>query len=125
MHYSKLRISADATSKLRTLKQRVSVTPNLLCRYALVMSLEEGPIGNTPIPDDEGQEFNAYTLTGDQTQLYLAAISFVEDPDGRRKLSDERIIELLRSHIHRGIGSLGVRLKSAADLFRFDEAAQA
>lgn len=125
MQYSKLRISTDASGKLRYLRQRMGITPNLLCRYALLMSLEDGPIGNTPIPDDDGQEFNAYTLTGDQTQLLLATISYVEDPSDRKNLTEERILELLRSHIHRGVGALSVRLKSAADLFPVEDAAEA
>jgi len=125
MQYSKLRISTDASGKLRSLRQRIGITPNLLCRYALLMSLEDGPIGNTPVPDDDGQEFNAYTLTGDQTQFFLATISYVEDPSGRKKLTEERILELLRSHIHRGVGALAVRLKSPADLFPVEDASEA
>lgn len=124
MQYSKLRISADSTSKLRTLRQRVGITPNLICRYALLMSLEDGPIGNIPVPDDDGQEFNAYTLTGEQTQLLLATISYVEDPACRKKLTEGRVLELLRSHIHRGVGALAVRIKSAADLFPVEEATE-
>lgn len=123
MQYSKLRISIDASGKLRSLRQRIGITPNLLCRYALMMSLEDGPIGNAPVPDEGGQEFNAYTLTGDQTQLFLATISYVEDASGRKKLTEERILELLRSHIHRGVGALAVRLKSAADLFPAEDRA--
>jgi len=125
VQYSKLRISTDASSKLRTLRQRIGITPNLLCRYALLLSLEDGPIGNTPVPDDDGQEFNAYTLTGELTQLLLATISYVEDPSGAKRLTEERVLELLRSHIHRGVGALAVRLKSAADLFRIDNTAAA
>ena len=47
------------------LKQRTGLTPNLLCRIALMMSLEEGPLGNIPLPNEDGSEFNAYTLTLD------------------------------------------------------------
>ena len=65
VHYSKLKISADATSKLRSLRQRTTLTPNLLCRIAIMTSLEEGPLESMPIPDEDGSEFNAYTLTGD------------------------------------------------------------
>ena len=51
MRYSKLKISSDATSKLRSLRQRTGITPNLLCRIAIMSSLEEGPIGGAAIPD--------------------------------------------------------------------------
>ncbi|MBX8548832.1 MULTISPECIES: DNA sulfur modification protein DndE [Pseudomonas syringae group] len=121
MHFSKLRISTDATSKLRTLRQRTGITPNLLCRYALISSLEEGAIGNSPLPDEDGQEFNAYTLTGDQNELFFAAILHVEDPVGDLVISDSRALELLRCHIQRGTGYLSVRVKGPSDLLELRE----
>ncbi|WP_329740735.1 DNA sulfur modification protein DndE [Dyella sp. A6] len=118
MQYSKLKVSSAATGKLRALQQRIGLTPNLLCRYALLASLESGPIGNAPAPDEDGQEFNAYTLTGEQTQMLLAAVAFVESGNGGKAPSAVRMLELMRAHIHRGVGTLAVRLKSPADLFR-------
>lgn len=118
MQYSKLRISSAATGKLRPLQQRMGLTPNLLCRYALLASLESGPIGNASVPDEDGQEFNAYTLTGEQTQMLLAVVAYVETGGKGKAPSAARTLELLRAHIHRGVGALAVRLKSPADLFR-------
>lgn len=116
MHYSKLKISKDATSRLRSIKQKTHLTPNLLCRYALMQSLEDGPLGDIPLPDQEGQEFNAYTLTGELTELLLALVRVVEDRDGQPALSDEALMARVRGHIHRGVGSLSVRVKSPSDL---------
>lgn len=118
MHYSKLKISIDATSKLRSLRQRVGLTPNLICRYALMSSLEDGPLGNTPPPDQDGQEFNAYTLTGELNEMFLALIRFVEESEGSSPLTDEEVLSRLRGHIHRGVGGLAVRAKTPADLVR-------
>jgi DNA sulfur modification protein DndE len=115
VHYSKLRISADATSKLRSLRQRTGLTPNLLCRIALTTSLEEGPLGAAPIPDEEGSEFNAYTLTGE----YGALLRWVEEgPAPDTPLADGELLDRLRGHIHRGVGALSVRAKSPADILR-------
>jgi len=116
MHYSKLKISKDATSRLRSIKQKTHITPNLLCRYALMRSLEDGPLGDIPLPDQEGQEFNAYTLTGELTELLLALVRSVEERTGEPALSDEVLIARVRGHIHRGVGSLSVRVKSPSDL---------
>ena len=117
MHYSKLRISADATSKLRFLRQRTGLTPNLICRIALMSSLEDGPIGNVPAPDEEGSEFNSYTLTGEHSALYIALTRWVEEREGSEAhLSDADLLARLRGHIHRGVGTLSVRAKSAVDL---------
>lgn len=85
---------------------------------AIMLSLEEGPVA-TPAPDEQGQEFNAYTLTGEYNGLIAALLRFVEEDDGSSsKLTNDELIDRLRAHIHRGVGTLAVRAKSAADLGR-------
>lgn len=124
MHYSKLRISTDATSKLRYLRQRTGLTPNLLCRMAIMVSMEEGSLGQMPMPDEGGSEFNAYTLTGEYGALFAALLRWVEEgaaPDA--PLSNGELLNRLRGHIHRGVGILSVRMKSPADVLRLVPAA--
>ncbi len=119
MHYSKLKVSADAASKLRSLRQRTGLTPNLLCRFAIMMSLEEGPLGAVPPPDEEGMEFNSYTLTGEFSALFAALIRNTEENTAKKDpLSDSELIAILRGHIHRGVGTLSVRVKSPLDVLR-------
>jgi DNA sulfur modification protein DndE len=119
VHYSKLKISADATSKLRYLRQRTGLTPNLLCRMAIMVSLEEGPLGGLPVPDEDGSEFNAYTLTGEYSALIAALLRWVEEgPSPETPLINDEMLARLRGHIHRGVGTLSVRTKSPADILR-------
>jgi len=119
VHYSKLRISADAASRLRWLRQRTGLTPNLLCRMAIMLSLEEGPLGEAPPPDEEGSEFNAYTLTGEYGALFAALLRWVEEgPSPKAPLDDDTLLARLRGHLHRGVGTLSVRAKSPAELLR-------
>lgn len=117
MRFSKLKISIEATSRLRSIRQKTGVTPNLLCRAAIMLSLEEGPV-TSGAPDDKGQEFNAYTLTGEHTGMIGALLRFVEQEDGGPELSENELFDRLRAHIHRGVGTLAVRAKSPADLGR-------
>jgi DNA sulfur modification protein DndE len=124
MHFSKLKISADATSKLRSLRQRTGITPNLLCRMAIMISLEEGPLGGAAIPDEDGSEFNAYTLTGEYGALFAALLRWVEEgAGGGTELPNDVLLDRMRGHIHRGVGTLAVRSKSPADLLRLVPAA--
>lgn len=124
MHYNKLRISADATSKLRSLRQRTGLTPNLLCRLAIMLSLEEGAVGAVPPPDEEGAEFNAYTLNGEYGALFMALLCWVEEgPSSAEPLDDAELLGRFRAHIHRGVGTLSVRAKSALDILRLVPAA--
>lgn len=119
MHYNKLKISADATSKLRSLRQRTGLTPNLLCRLAIMLSLEEGAVGAIPPPDEEGAEFNAYTLNGEYGALFTALLRWVEEgPLPDEPLDDTELLGRFRAHIHRGVGTLSVRAKSALDILR-------
>ncbi len=119
MHYSKLKVSADAASKLRSLRQRTGLTPNLLCRFAIMVSLEEGPIGAVPPPDEEGMEFNAYTLTGEFGALFASLLRSVEEAGSKAAtLSDNELLVRMRGHIHRGVGTLSVRIKSPLDVLR-------
>lgn len=119
MRYTKLNPSLDATSRLRSLQQRTGLTPNLLCRIATMMSLEEGPVGTVRAPDEKGKELNAYTLTGELTGVFGAVVRFVEEDEGRgQPLSDDEIVLRFASHLHRGVGLLSVRAKSPADVAR-------
>lgn len=119
MRYTKLNASLDATSRLRALQQRTGLTPNLLCRIAAMMSLEDGPLGTVRAPDDKGKEFNSYTLTGELTGVFGAMVRFVEeDEGGGEPLSEEELLLRFASHIHRGVGLLSVRAKSPADVAR-------
>lgn len=124
MRFNKVKISADAASRLRYLRQRTGLTPNLLCRIAVMLSLEEGPVGLNRAPDEQGQEFNAYTLTGDYNGLIEAMIRFVEEAEGGAdRLDNEEILARFRSHLHRGVSTLSVRAKSPADVARLAIAA--
>lgn len=123
MRFNKLRISADASSRLRAIRQRTGLTPNLLCRVAIMLSLEEGPIGIPQTLDEDGQEFNAYTLTGDYNGLIVAMLRFVEEDSERRRIDDDEMLLRLRAHIQRGVATLSVRAKGPADLVRLAVAA--
>lgn len=123
MRFTKLRISADASSRLRSIRQKTGLTPNLLCRVAIMLSLEAGPIGTPESLDEEGQEFNAYTLTGDYNGLLAAMLRFVEEETEGRTLADDELVARLRAHIQRGVATLSVRAKAPADLARLAVAA--
>jgi DNA sulfur modification protein DndE len=83
-------------------------------------SLEQGPLGGAPIPDDDGSEFNAYTLTGEYGALFAALLRWVEEgPEPNTLLENEELVARFRGHIHRGVGTLSVRAKTPADILRF------
>ena len=123
MRFTRLRISADAESRLRSVRQKTGLTPNLLCRMATMLSLEEGPVGPGMVTDEGGRELNAQTLTGDHHGLITAMIRLVEEEAEGRRLPDEELVTRFRAHIHRGVATLSVRAKSPADVARLAAAA--
>ena len=115
MHISKFRISTTATGQVRIISQRAGLTPNLVCRMAMLSSFEAGPITGAPEDTQEGQEFNAYTLFGDFQPLIIDLLKYVEFGSGDADVEDSALLERLRLHIDRGVRQLSVRLKSPAD----------
>lgn len=114
MHINKFRISSNATNKIRVLRQKSFLTPNLLCRMAMTASLEQGTIGDAVKPEPDGQEFNAYTLFGADQPLFVTLLRMVEDEDGA--LSEDELLSRLRAHIDRGVQFLSARIKTPADV---------
>lgn len=115
MHINKFRISASATGKVKVLAQRAGLTPNLVCRMAMVTSFEAGPVTESAEESEEGQEFNAYTLFGDYQPIFIDMLRYVELRTGDVELDDSELLRKLRQHIDRGVRQLSVRIKSPAD----------
>jgi DNA sulfur modification protein DndE len=123
LRYSKLRITAEATSRIRTIRQRTLLPPNLLCRIGLMLSLDEGPLNGVTAADEEGTEFNAYTLTGANEEAFFALLRFVEEEAEGAPLPDAELVARLRAHIHRGLGTLVVRAKGPLEIARLARSA--
>ena len=69
-------------------------------------------------PEENGQEFNAYTLFGSDQPIFLSMLSLVEQPDGKTDLGDDELMRRLRCHIERGIGHIAIRINTPADAAR-------
>jgi DNA sulfur modification protein DndE len=113
MKLTKIRLTKDASNRLRFLAGRTSLTPNLLCRIGFCLSLEET---KAPNPDDfaeEEREFNRYTLLGEYDVLFVALLRQRLYQDG---IELEHIEDHFRAHMNRGISLLQQRIRSVADL---------
>lgn len=113
----RLRISKPATDTLKLLKSRTGVTPNLLCRIALLSSLQEGPHGGLNTPELIGSEFNLPTLLGEYVEAFEALIRHVHG-----ELDAKKCALVVASHIDTGLLKLR-KAKSLLDLLQHSEAA--
>ena len=116
MQINKFRVSSESSGRLRVLRQRAALTPNLLCRMAMAMSFEMGKVGPTA-ETEEGQEFNAYTLFGGDQPIYTTLLRWVETNDGE-EVDNRELFRRLRTHIDRGLSAISTRVKSPGDVAR-------
>jgi DNA sulfur modification protein DndE len=106
--------TVEADNRLRMLKARTRITPNILCRIAFCLSLEEPRLPSVlPEHFKTGREINRYTLLGKYDQIFVALLT-------ARLLKDNlplaEIDGMFLSHINRGIEILSARIKSVGDI---------
>ena len=115
LRYNKLKVSKSSTSKLTVLKRRTGLTPNILCRIGLCLSLELS--SSPPFDfDDNGMEFNRYTLTGEYDEVFVALL-FERLRNDNVNIESEAM-KHLKAHLNRGITLMHSRLKKITDLER-------
>lgn len=115
MSFNRVRISSQATVRLSILKGRTGLTPNILCRIGLCLSLSEPSIPDPEKYDDDGQEFNRYTLTGELDVLIFALIKERLIKDGLNPVED--LITQFKAHLNRGAISLFDKVKYLGDIY--------
>jgi DNA sulfur modification protein DndE len=109
---NRIRISKQAMDVLKVLKSRTGVTPNLICRSALVISLEDGAAGGERQTDLDGSEFNLSTLFGDYVQAYECLVRQVHG-----ELEGRALNLVIAAHIDSGLDRLK-KSRSLLDLVR-------
>ena len=121
MSIKQVRVSSQAKEQLIRLKVKTGITQwNILCRWALCVSLAE-PTPPTPIAiqAESNVEMAWPVFGGDYHELYLALVKerCMQDELGT---SDEVLRRQFQLHLHRGIGYLAApnKLRSIADLVR-------
>ena len=106
--------TVDADSRLRVMKSRTGITPNILCRVGFCLSLEEHSVPPLlPGNFQQGREINRYTLLGKDDQIYIALLIIRLKNDN---ISLSEINDMFLAHIDRGIVLLAARIKSIGDV---------
>ena len=112
MKLSKLKLSKDASSRVRFLAGKTGLTPNILCRLGFCMSLAESGIPNPADYPEEEREFNRYTLLGEYDDFFIALLRERRNADGE----PWPIEDSFRAHMNRGVLLLQRRLKDISGL---------
>src|SRR3989304_3330908 len=114
MSFNRIRISKAATVRLSMLKGRTGLTPNILCRIGLCLSLSDPSIPDPQRFDENGQEFNRYTLTGEWDTFFIALLKERLLKDGLDL--DKNLLPQFRAHLNRGAITLFDKVKDLGDL---------
>jgi DNA sulfur modification protein DndE len=115
MSFNRIRISKIATVRLSILKGRTGLTPNILCRIGFCLSLSEPAVPNPNDYDENGQEFNRYTLTGEWDRFFIALLKERLLSDGLDYKRD--LLPQFRAHLNRGAIILFEKVKDLMDLY--------
>ena len=112
--WNRLRISDEFTYRLRSLKGRSGLTPNLICRIGFCLSLAETRVPDPDRYNENGQEFNRSTLLGHWDDLYEALLR--ERLAADRLDLDAEFLPQLRAHMNRGVGMACDRIRDLSDV---------
>jgi DNA sulfur modification protein DndE len=113
MAFNRVRMSKGATHRLQMLKGKTGLTQNILLRIAVCYSLNEPKVPKPEDYDEEGQELNRYTLTGEWDSLYMGLLRERLMDDGLDPEKD--LFPQFRAHLNRGVFSIFSQIKDLSD----------
>jgi len=110
----RIAFSQEADTILRMMKARTGITPNVLCRLGLCMSLDEpGRPRRVDRKQPIAREINRYTLLGEHDATLVALLRTRAAESGAKAGTlDEEFL----AHLNRGIELLTGRVKTVQDL---------
>lgn len=115
MAFNRVYVSEEVDLRLRHLKARTGLTPNLLCRLGFCLSLAEPGIPDQQLyGDGQAREFNRYTLTGQWDLFFFSLLRERLLKDGFDLESE--LESQFKAHLSRGVLLLYQRLKGLEDL---------
>ena len=118
MRFNRIILDQNVTKKLSTLKGRTGLTPNILCRYGLMLSLKDPTIPDPNLYKQDGQELMRHVLLGDLDLILISLFkqrTYKDDIDMKNK---KLLLELFRAHINRGAELLYNRVKDLKDIYK-------
>lgn len=113
MKLTKLRLTKEASNRVRFLAGKTGLTPNLLCRIGFCLSLSEPTVPNPEDYQEEEREFNRYTLLGEYDPLFIALL---KERCWQDQIDIGRLEEYFRAHMNRGIILLQQSVRSIGDI---------
>ena len=114
MEFGRIHTSQRSRGILSTLKTRTGITPNILSRFGICLSLKDPSMPNPDEFDELGTEFLPNVLFGDYEKMFYA---LKVNRLHRDKLDPELYLNrMMRAHLNRGVYSLLSRIHHLSDI---------
>jgi DNA sulfur modification protein DndE len=115
MSFNRIYVGEAVDQRLRLLKTRTGLTPNLLCRIGFCLSLSESGVPELDLYTAGVQrEFNRYTLTGQWDTFFFALLRERMVSDGLD--IEQELEQQFKAHISRGVSLLAQRVRTLSDV---------
>ncbi len=112
----RLKTTKYTSDKLKQLQSTTNITPNILSRIAVSLSLNQEEVPEIPKAEAGGLDFNRNTLTGEFDYIYKAMIT----QHAEREISDNEFFpDLFNAHLERGIRLLSNEYQHAGNIDKF------
>jgi DNA sulfur modification protein DndE len=119
MTLQRILFTPDADNRMRMLKGRTGITPNILGRMGFCLSLEEpGTPALLNAKAALGREINRYTMLGEYDEAFIALLITWMNNRGHKINKPEEVNKYFLAHMNRGIELITARLKTVVDLER-------
>jgi len=108
-------MSTRSKGILSVLKARTGLTPNILGRFAICLSLKDPQIPNPEEFDEKGSEIHPIVLFGEHEPMFMALMLERLHKD---KLDPEIYLnKMMRAHFNRGVIALSPRIYDLSDFY--------
>jgi DNA sulfur modification protein DndE len=114
LKFSRIKLSAKSQNLLGRIKGRTGLTPNILARFALCLSINEKSKPITTEYDKDGSEIEPSVMFGEFEPLYLGLMKNRLLKDG---VAESELNEMTRCHINRGVIALSPRIQNLGDFY--------
>jgi len=115
MKFNRIILDKKISQKLSILKGKTGLTPNILCRFGLILSLKDPTVPDPKWYKQDGQELMRYVLLGDLDTILICLFKQRAYKDGINLKDEKLLLELFRAHINRGAELLYNRVKKLED----------
>ena len=115
MKFNRLRMSLRSQSLLGILKTRTGLTPNILGRFALCLSLKDPSTPNAEEVYANGSEIHPSVLFGEYEDIFMALMLKRLEKEGQFPPTREILDNMVRAHFNRGTIALYPRINTLSD----------